>query len=109
MALLVHILSSVKLSIVFSSDGFKLLSFDLTTDLESVVGSSFKLSLVSSNLLVDNDESHLTFVHLSLSGERDFLNVSSVSLFVGCVDHINLLSVGSRGAHSGGLELLKLV
>jgi len=107
-ALLVLFLSSVKLSVVFSSDGFKLLGFDLTTDLESVIGSSFKFILVSSDLLVDFDESHLTFVHFCLSGVRNFLNVSSVSLFVGCVDHINLLSVGSRGAHSGGLELLKL-
>jgi len=97
-------LSGMELSEVLSSDGSEFLCLNFTSESESVRSTGLKLSLESSDLFVDDNESHLTFLHGSLSGGSDLSDECSVSLLVGYIDDINFLSVSSSSGHGALLE-----
>lgn len=94
----------MELSKVLSSDGSEFLSFDLTSDCESVSSSGFKLLLVSGNLSVDDNESHLTFFHGDLSSSCNLGDESGISFLICYVDYINFLSISGSSRHGSLLE-----
>jgi len=106
---LVSSLSGMELSEVLSSDGSELLGFDLTSDHESLLSTSLKLSLVFSDLLVNNDKSHFTLLHGSLSSSSYLSNKGSVSLLTCSINKVNLLSVGCSSLSGSLLESEKMV
>lgn len=99
---LVGELSGMELLEVLGSDGSKLLGFDFASVVESLVGLNHKVSLVLSDLFVDDDESLLTELHRVLSGGSDLFDVGGVSGLGGLVYDFELASVG-RGSGYGVL------
>ena len=105
---LVGELSGMELLEVLGSDGSKLLGFDFASVVESLVGLNHKVSLVLSDLFVNNDESLLTEFHRVLSGGSDLFDVGGVSGLGGLVYDFELASVGTGGGYGVLLEGGKL-